>query len=225
MIETAPFTGFTADGYRFPMELEYNNEKAFVEANRKRYYDGVRDPMRSLASALAETALDIDPDFNTRLTGVVSRLNRDTRFSKNKLPYRNHAWLCFKHHDESIGACFGLYFEIQPEGYGYGVGLYAPNTELMNGFRSRILAKPASFLQYAGRVEAAGMLLEGELFKRDRFKAEKEELKPYLNRKSIGWSFFSAALKRTMEPELKDDVEQAIKLIKPLYRLLCGLDQ
>ena len=74
MIETAPFTGFTADGYRFLMELEYNNEKAFVEANRKRYYDGVRDPMRSLASALAETALDIDPDFNTRLTGVVYSL-------------------------------------------------------------------------------------------------------------------------------------------------------
>ena len=101
MAQLSPFTGFTADGYRFLMELEFNNEKAFVDANRQRYYDGVRDPMRALAMELSQTALDIDPLFNTNLMGVVSRLNRDTRFSANKLPYRNHAWLCFKHRGES----------------------------------------------------------------------------------------------------------------------------
>ena len=95
MAQLSTFTGFTADGYRFLMELEFNNEKAFVDANRQRYYDGVRDPMRALAMELSQTALDIDPLFNTNLMGVVSRLNRDTRFSANKLPYRNHAWLCF----------------------------------------------------------------------------------------------------------------------------------
>ena len=163
MAQLSTFTGFTADGYRFLMELEFNNEKAFVDANRQRYYDGVRDPMRALAMELSQTALDIDPLFNTNLMGVVSRLNRDTRFSANKLPYRNHAWLCFKHRGESVGECFGLYFEIQPAGYGYGVGIYSPNTELMAAFRARIQAKPTAFLKYAKAVENAGMHLEGVL--------------------------------------------------------------
>ena len=60
MAQLSTFTGFTADGYRFLMELEFNNEKAFVDANRQRYYDGVRDPMRALAMELSQTALDIE---------------------------------------------------------------------------------------------------------------------------------------------------------------------
>lgn len=224
MAQLSTFTGFTADGYRFLMELEFNNEKAFVDANRQRYYDGVRDPMRALTMELSQTALDIDPLFNTNLMGVVSRLNRDTRFSANKLPYRNHAWLCFKHRGESVGECFGLYFEIQPAGYGYGVGIYSPNTELMAAFRARVQAKPTAFLKYAKAVENAGMHLEGDMFKRDRFKDADERLKPYLNRKSLGWSFFCPNVKRTLEPELKDDLIAAFNTIKPLYRLLCGLE-
>lgn len=206
------------------MELEYNNEKAFVDANRQRYHNGVRDPMRALAAQLSGAALDIDPQFNTNITSVVSRLNRDTRFSANKLPYRNHAWLCFKHRGESTGECFGIYFEIRPEGYGYGMGNYAPDTERMAAFRARIQAKPQAFLKYAAKVEGMGMQLEGELFKREHFSTAPERLRPYLNRKSLGWSFFCPSVKRTMGPEIADDLIAAFKAMKPLYRLLCGLE-
>ena len=76
----------------------------------------------------------------------------------------------------------------------------------------------------AKAVENAGMYLEGDMFKRDRFKDADERLKPYLNRKSLGWSFFCPNVKRTLEPELKDDLIAAFNTIKPLYRLLCGLE-
>lgn len=224
MPQSGAFTGFTADGYRFLMELEFNNEKSFVDANRQRYYDGIRNPMRALATELSPAALDIDPLFNTALTGVISRLNRDTRFSANKLPYRTHAWLSFRHKGKSVGEGFGLYFEVQPSGYGYGMGIYSPNTELMAQFRARIQAKPTAFLKYAKAAENAGMHLEGDMFKRDRYKDADERLKPYLNRKSLGWTFFCPSVKRTMQPELKDDVLEAFAVMKPLYRLLCGLD-
>lgn len=49
-------------------------------------------------------------------------------------------------------------------------------------------------------------------------------MKPYLNRKSLGWSFFCPNVKRTLEPGLKDDLIAAFNTIKPLYRLLCGLE-
>ena len=56
------------------------------------------------------------------------------------------------------------------------------------------------------------------------FKDADERLKPYLNRKSLGWSFFCPNVKRTLEPGLKDDLIAAFNTIKPLYRLLCGLE-
>ena len=104
------------------------------------------------------------------------------------------------------------------------MGIYSPNTELMAAFRARVQAKPTAFLKYAKAVENAGMHLEGDMFKRDRFKDADERLKPYLNRKSLGWSFFCPNVKRTLEPELKDDLIAAFNTIKPLYRLLCGLE-
>lgn len=224
MAQSMPFSGFPADGYRFLTELEFYNEKSFVDANRARYHSCVRDPMRALAARLSQTALEIDPLFNTDPTSIVSRLNRDTRFSKNKLPYRSSAWLCFKHRGVSTGECFGIYFEIRPEHYSYGVGVYAPNTEMMAQFRARILAKPTAFLEYAAKVELLGMQLEGEMFKRDRFKDADEQLKPYLNRKSLGWSFSSTELKRTMEAGIADDLIEAFNAIRPLYKLLCGIE-
>lgn len=86
------------------------------------------------------------------------------------------------------------------------------------------MAKPTAFLEYAAKVESLGMHLDGEMFKRDRFKDADERLKPYLNRKSLGWSFSSTELKRTMEAGIADDLIEAFSAIKPLYRLLCGIE-
>ncbi len=225
MNEPTAFSGFCPDTYLFLMELGFENNRAFFDANRARCRAVVQEPMRALASALCPLALEIDPDFNTRMTSMVSRMNRDTRFSKNKLPYRDHAWLCFKHREEAVSECFGIYFEIQPSGYGYGVGMYAPVPQVMAPFRARVLADPARFLALAASVEAAGMRLEGELYKREHFPDAPEELRPYLNRKSIGWSFFSKEVKRTLDPALQGDLEDALRLIKPLYRFVMGMAQ
>ncbi len=223
MSEPAPFTGFCPDTFLFLMELGFHNDREFFNANRARCRAVVQEPMRALASALSPLALEMDPAFNTRLTKAVSRMNRDTRFSKNKLPYRDHAWLCFKHTDEAVSESFGVYFEIQPGSYGYGVGMYAPVPQVMAPFRQRVLANPAGFLALTAPVEAAGMLLEGELYKRDHFPDAPEAVKPYLNRKSIGWSFSSQGVKRTFEPALQRDLEEAMALMKPLYRFVMGM--
>ena len=67
------FKGFEPDTYRFLMELGFYNEKSFFDANRARCKRVVQEPMRALASDLIPAALEMDPNFNTRLTTVVSR--------------------------------------------------------------------------------------------------------------------------------------------------------
>lgn len=220
----AKFTGFKVDGYRFLTELEFNNEKSFVDANRQRYNDGIRDPMRALVQDISPLMLDIDPSLNTKLSTTVSRLNRDTRFSKNKLPYRTCCWFCFRRPGEGMSECFGLYFEVRTSGYSLGGGIYMPDPGLMAPMRSRILAKPTAFLAAVKRAEKAGFLLYGDMYKKDRFPNEKAELKPYLNRKSLGWTIESTDVKKTLTPAIEDELTEKFTAFKPLYRLLTGLE-
>ena len=83
------FDGFSAETFRFLLEIGFNNNADWFEANRKRYEQFVRDPMRRLAAALMPTALDIDGNFNPSINASVSRIRRDTRFTKDKSPYRD----------------------------------------------------------------------------------------------------------------------------------------
>ena len=86
------FTGFTRDAIEFMAELAINNDRAWFQPRKADYERLVRDPMRALVTALADRfrARDIplvaDPDRS------VSRIYRDTRFSKDKSPYKDRAY-------------------------------------------------------------------------------------------------------------------------------------
>lgn len=212
------FQGFNEDTYKFLIELAFNNNKPFFEANRGRYKQNVQEPMRALAEDLLPTALAIDPSFNTRMTSILSRIYRDTRFAKEKHPYRDHAWLAFRRPGHSLGESFILYFEITPQGYGYGLGMHDSNQEMMAGLRRRILADPAGFLALAQAPALAKFLPEGQPYKRDRFPQAAAELKPYLNHKSLSWCYSCDRLTPTLKPGLLEEVQEGIKALGPLYR-------
>ena len=115
------FNGFSAETFRFLLEIGFNNNADWFEANRKRYEQFVRDPMRRLAAALMPTALDIDGNFNPSINASVSRIRRDTRFTKDKSPYRDHMWIGFRYPRTRISEGCTLWFEITPHRYDYGL--------------------------------------------------------------------------------------------------------
>lgn len=193
------FQGFTPDTYRFLMELGFQNEKPFFEANRARYVEGVQKPMQALAAALMPTMLRIDPRFNPDPKRAVSRIYRDARRTHGLAPYRNHAWLGFKPMGSSVAEAFSLYFEIEPDGYGYGMGTYGASAEVMAPLRARILADPARFLALAEGEALSAHTVEGDTYKRDRYPEAPAALKPYLNRKSLSWCYFCRDVSHTYD--------------------------
>lgn len=212
------FEGFTPETYKFLMELRFNNTKEFFHANSDRYKAEVQCPMLRLCEQMKPMMNEIDPDFEQRDSVIVSRIYRDTRFSKDKSPYRDHMWLAFRRNNGSIGESFSIYFEISPEGYGYGCGTYSVNTTLMRHLRERMLAAPSRFLELVGRVEALGMLPVGEVYKRDNYPDYPEELKRYLNYRGISWCYNDPQLKRTYSSELTEELTTAFSAIGELYK-------
>lgn len=215
------FQGFNEDSFKFLTELGFNNNKTFFEANKQRYLDNVKAPLTALAEAIMPTMLKIDPDFNSHIPSVVSRIYRDARRTHGIDPYRNHAWLGFKHPQASVSDTFSMYFEIQPEGYGYGMGFYAPTAAAIRPIHERILADPARFLELARSPELERFVIEGNSYKKDRFPEADESIKPYLNRRSLSWCFFSEDINRLMDgDEFLIELENAMKGLAPLYQYM-----
>jgi len=224
-IDSAQFHGLTEDTYQFFWEIAFQNHRDFFEANRDRYKTVVQKPLLQLAEMLTQTALEIDPSFNVRPAAVVSRIRRDTRYSKDKSPYRDHAWLGYKPHEQRTSISFVVYAEFERDSYGYGMGMYAPEPQLMQAFRNRILARPQQFLSLVNDPAfCEKFTLVGESFKRIRFTDADEKIRPWLNLRRISFQYSSPAVSRTMQPEIFNEIQAAFLLMKPVYRFLMGLD-
>ena len=87
------FAGFPPDAWAFLTELDADNTKGFFDTNRQRYDDGIAGPSKALVEALAvalPARLGCDVRAEAKVGRSLFRINRDTRFSADKTPYKTH---------------------------------------------------------------------------------------------------------------------------------------
>jgi uncharacterized protein (TIGR02453 family) len=87
----------TRETFRFFRDLARNNRTEWMEAHRERYKQAVVQPLRQLCEELSPFVLRLDSRFDCsgRTGANFSRINRDTRFAKDKTPYRAQMYLKF----------------------------------------------------------------------------------------------------------------------------------
>ncbi len=146
------FRGFGKETFEFFTAIRFNNNRAFFLENRDWYRRAVREPALELAAALAGAVRDLDPALETRPEKVVSRINRDVRFSKDKSPYRDSIWLAFRRPGVERATTLGVYFDIGADGCCYGMGYYDENRAQMNALRRQIRVAPEEALGHPGCV-------------------------------------------------------------------------
>ena len=91
---------FGPELFRFLRELEANNRKEWFQANRGRYEEQVREPMLAFISDFGPRLRKITPYLTADprpVGGSMFRIHRDTRFSRDKTPYKTHAAAQFRH--------------------------------------------------------------------------------------------------------------------------------
>src|SRR5579862_795412 len=89
LTKTEPFTGFPPGGFDFFLELSHRQSREWFKANKQRYEELWANPFRALLDELAERMGDVLPDM-TLAPRHVFRIQRDTRFSPDKSPYKTH---------------------------------------------------------------------------------------------------------------------------------------
>jgi uncharacterized protein (TIGR02453 family) len=218
------FSGFSHKTLKFLKSLAANNNKKWFEAHRHDYEEYVLQPLRDLVTDLGDFMLDIDPRFEITPTvnKTISRIYRDTRFSKDKSPFRSTVWITFKYQkkDWTTQVC-GYFFELSINAYRYGMGFYDAAPAIMSRFREMIDENPEEFLKAISFfANQRTFVLEGEKYKRIIDKNKPKQIQDWYQRKNMYMVCNRKINDRLFSNKLVDDLIYGFGLIAPLYRYL-----
>jgi len=217
------FQGYSNETFEFFMAIRFNNNRPFFQDNRDWYLRAVREPSYALAQELAPLAEEIDPNLERRPHRVVSRINRDIRFSRDKSPYRDCTWLSFHHTDGDKGKLPGLFFELRDSGGYCGSGFYKGNKPLTDAIRTRILARPDEVLDLY-RPVAEEFVFYADINSRISIP---DEVPPELRALYASRTFYFekeiADFDLIRSPRLADVLKADFKRLAPLYRYIISL--
>ena len=118
------FTGFTDETVRFLLDLKFHNNTEYFHANHDRYVEAVQTPFYEFIEDLGPAMQRIDPLMEIRPHKCLSRIHRDTRFSRDKSPYRDHHWLLFRRQAEPREKSVMYWFEFGPDRLSWGMGVW-----------------------------------------------------------------------------------------------------
>ena len=210
--------------FRFMRELEANNRREWFNEHKPRFLSDVRDPMLEFIEAFAPKLKQISPRFvadPSPVGGSLFRIYRDTRFSKDKSPYKTHVAAHFQHaatrgskREESVHAP-GFYLHLQTGQSFIGAGLWRPEPALANKIRQTIAAKPKQW-----RAAVKGLDLDGDSLARPpRGFPPDHPLIDDLRRKDFicGEKFSD---REVCSPQFLDRFTQACRRAAPLVKFL-----
>jgi uncharacterized protein (TIGR02453 family) len=156
---------FGPELFRFLDELADNNDRDWFAANKERYEQDLLEPALAFIEDFEPHLREIAPHLRAdarRVGGSLFRIYRDTRFSKDKTPYKTTAGIYFRHEQSKEVRAPGFYLHLAPGDVFAGGGIWHPDTKTANAIREAIVRDPDGW-----RDATAGVRLgEGDRLKR-----------------------------------------------------------
>lgn len=162
------YATFTVQSIGFLQELKANNNREWFKENKARYEELVLDVALNFIQSMQDPLEKIAPHFTAipkRMGGSLMRVYRDTRFSKNKTPYKTNIGIQFRHEQAKDVHSPGYYVHIDTEEVFLGVGMWRPDSESLASIRRRIVDKETEWVRasqnktFAGQFKLGGQSL------------------------------------------------------------------
>jgi uncharacterized protein (TIGR02453 family) len=142
-----PFEGFPKESIVFLKKLKKNNNRDWFNAHKNDYEQYVKFPMQSFIASMQPHFADFAPEFDVHPKRSMFRIYRDTRFSKDKTPYKTHMAAHFVLRGKPKGfEGSGYYLHIAPGEVFIGGGIYLPDNDQLKKIRKSIAEHPEDFL-------------------------------------------------------------------------------
>src|ERR671923_2362334 len=145
MAEATTTASFGPGLFSFLVDLRANNNRDWFAANKHRYEEHVLEPALAFIDAFWPRLEKISPHFRADARpsgGSLFRIYRDTRFSKDKTPYKTNTGMHFRHARAKDVHAPGFYLHLAPDQVFAGGGIWHPDTQTATRIRQAIVADP-----------------------------------------------------------------------------------
>ena len=139
------FPGFPSEALSFLAALRKHNSRPWFQARRETYERVIKAPMIELILSISQAFRNFAPEMVADPRVSFYRIYRDTRFSKDKSPYKTQAAAVFPVRGLPKNSGPGLYFHVSPDEVLIGGGIYMPEAALLRAVRRRIAELPEEF--------------------------------------------------------------------------------
>jgi uncharacterized protein (TIGR02453 family) len=218
---------FDPELFDFLRELKDHNDRDWFNANKARYEAHVLEPALAFIEDFGYRLQSISPHFraDTRKTGgSLFRIYRDTRFSKDKTPYKTNTGMHFRHKAAKDVHAPGFYLHLAPGQVFGGGGMWHPDTKTATKIRQAIVDKPERWREatrqppFTDRLDIGG---DGTMLKRvpSGFDPSFEFADDLRRRDYFGWAELSE--KKATTPGFLDEYTRVCESAAPLVKFIC----
>lgn len=195
--------------------LKENNNREWFTENKKKF-DNEHQKVKEFFNEIGKSLGKIDSIERIE----IFRIYRDVRFSKNKLPYKNHFSVGFSRTKPMLRG--GYYLHIEPGASFVGGGFWEPNKDDLLRIRKEIaldaselreIIKHASFKKYFG-------ILEGEELKTAPRDFDKTHPNIDLIRKKQFLVVRKFTDKEVLSPNFEVEVLESFKAMRPFFNYM-----
>lgn len=164
------FTGFPEGCIAFYRNLRENNNKAWFDRHRDDFDSSVMDPARRFVIEMGDMLREISPGIHAvpKINKSIFKIHRDTRFSRDKTPFKTNLAIWFWEGDRKRMECSGYYFHLEPDSLMIGVGMYMFTRSMLKVYRDSVVHPRygAALVRAIGEVERCGYYIGGMHYKK-----------------------------------------------------------
>ena len=148
---------FSDKALTFLKQLKRNNKREWFQERKPQFDELLLNPMRELVEQMDVRLAAFAPEIIGSPKRSIFRIYRDTRFSKDKTPYKTHVACWFSHSrsshgvgSETHGAGAGYYFHLEPGASLVAGGIWMPPRPSLNAIRESVAGNHGQLVKILG---------------------------------------------------------------------------
>jgi uncharacterized protein (TIGR02453 family) len=218
------FPGFPPEALQFFRDLRNNNNRDWFQPRKTLFEEQVKRPMRELVEALNRALATFAPEYVTDPDKAVYRIYRDTRFSPDKTPYKDHIAASFRRRGPAAQGEGGYYVAVSDKETAIGGGVYAPGPETLLAVRQHIagnhedlrkILRAAAVRKLLGEVQGEKLSRVPKGFPADHPAADLLRLKSYV-------LYVTLAPELAATPAFYSEILKRFRAMRPFLQFLAA---